>query len=66
VDALAGRFERRMGASPIGDVHGDFHAKPEINRSRGFPFHDASPRSSASIIHHGLLRGINCIMNLAS
>jgi hypothetical protein len=27
----------------IGDVHRDFHAEPEINRSRGFPFHVNAP-----------------------
>jgi hypothetical protein len=28
---------------PIGDVHGDFHAEPEINGLRGFPFHVEAP-----------------------
>jgi hypothetical protein len=33
-------------ASPMGDVHGDFHAPSEIERCRGFPFHDDAPELS--------------------
>jgi hypothetical protein len=30
----------------MGDVHGDFHAPPEIERCRSFPFHDDAPKFS--------------------
>jgi hypothetical protein len=41
---MGARSRRRaQSASPIGNVHGDFHAKAKINRGRSFPFHNDSP-----------------------
>jgi hypothetical protein len=51
----------------VGNVHRDFHAEPEVDGLRGFPFHTESPRVDEDfIIYRRTVPRISSIMNLAS
>jgi hypothetical protein len=51
----------------VGDIHRDFHTKPEIDSLRGFPFHTESPKKVyGSIFRRRDLPRISSIMKLTS